>query len=89
MIVVLVTEDAAGIALRVVVLVGLHRVDEEGKPGTSEQQRDGDKEDENVHGGYLSLSALSDTVIELADMAKAAISGVARPATASGTATIL
>jgi hypothetical protein len=31
-------------------------------------------------------SAFSDTIIELLDMAKAAISGVARPATAKGTA---
>jgi hypothetical protein len=40
-------------------------------------------------GAYLRRRAFSDTVMEDADMAKAAISGVANPATASGTATML
>jgi hypothetical protein len=38
---------------------------------------------------YLNRNAFKDTVTELSDMAKAAISGVANPATASGTAITL
>jgi len=51
---------------------------------------DRDQDTENVHKGpYFKRSALSDTVMELDDMAKAAISGEHSPATASGTASTL
>lgn len=81
-------QDTVGIAFGIVELPRFHRPDEGDKadPPKKEGYRDQDAED--FH-DYFNLSALSDTVIDDKDMAKAAARGVARPTKAIGTATTL
>ena len=80
---------AAAVPIWVIILTRLHRIDEGSKPHTAKDQGNRDKIGQDIHRGYLSRSAFSDTVIEELDMANAAINGVANPATASGTAMML
>ena len=58
------------------------------QPKTAEKERDRDQYRQDCH-GYFSLRELRETVIEEVDIASAAASGVARPAMAIGTATML
>ena len=89
MIVVIPAQDAVRIALRIVVLVAVQRPEEGAKPDPPEHQRNRNQIGKDSHDLYRSLNALSDTVIDDADIAKAAMSGVASPRTASGIATAL
>jgi len=94
MIVVIVAQDPVGIAIGIVELALSQHPEKRQQAKPAQKQRDGDKDDEHVHVGlpfpaYFSRSAFNDTVMELADIAKAAASGVAKPAIAMGTATTL
>ena len=79
-------EDAAGVALRVIILAVFQRPEECGQPDRAQKQRHRNKDAQDRH---FSRSAFSDTVIDDSDMASAAASGVASPTSAIGTATIL
>ena len=71
----------------VVILVISKRPDEGDKPDPTKKKRDRDQVDEHFHDcAYFSRSALSDTVMEEEDIARAAIRGVASPTSATGTA---
>lgn len=93
MVVVVPAENAVGISFRVIELPPLEKPEESRQPHGPEKQGNGDQNNENIHQSILSgqrrRSAFSDTVIELVDIAKAAIRGVAKPAMAKGTAMIL
>jgi len=84
-------EDPFGIALGIVVLPAAQRPDEgqEAKPAKPQRDRNEKAEDFHLPPLYRSRSAFSVTLIELSDMASAAIRGVAKPAMAMGTATML
>ena len=75
----------------IVELVASKRPDEGDKADATQKQRNRDQIDERFHGTgpYRRRSALSETVIEEDDIAKAAISGVAKPRSATGTAIML
>lgn len=88
MIVPAVVEDAAAVPLGVVVLPCAQGIDEPCKANATQQQRNRDEISQDIH-DQRTRSALSETVIDDDDIAKAAIRGVARPATASGTAITL
>jgi len=78
------------IPVRIVELSLLQHPAERQKPKQAKPEADRDKDAENVHSSpYFRRNAFSDTVIELDDIAKAAIRGEHRPATASGTANTL
>ena len=81
-------QDAAGVALRIVELVGPHGPKERRKPGTAKNQAGGNQDGKDLH-IYLSRRAFRVTVIDDSDIARAAASGVACPISASGTATTL
>ena len=69
-----------------------HGPEEQDQPGTAQKQRDRDEEDQHVQGAFLMRASRREfptTTNELSDMAMAAIRGVTRPASASGTATTL
>ncbi|SFB00675.1 hypothetical protein SAMN05421688_2311 [Poseidonocella pacifica] len=85
----IIRQHAPRIAFEIIVLTCAEGVEKRNQPCSAEAKRNGDQQDEYVHVRPPSLSALSDTVMELADMASAAINGVAKPATASGTASTL
>src|SRR5690606_40398395 len=82
-----VAEDAFGVALGVVVLAVAQRPEKGQQPQRPQQQRYRDQEGQHLH--QRNLSAFSVTQIELADIASAAIRGVAKPAMAIGTARML
>ena len=84
-------KHALRIALRIVVLAVPQRPDESGESEKPEPQRHRDEQGKHQHGrtSYFRRSAFSDTVRDEVDMASAAMSGVARPAMATGTATTL
>ena len=78
------------VAVGVVILPMPQRPEKGHKPKPAEKQRHGDQVDKDFHAGaYLSLSAFSETVTDDSDIAKAAMSGVARPKKAIGTASRL
>ena len=78
------------IAVRVFELAPLEHPEERRKSNTTQEERNGDKDAKNVHrAAYFKRNALSDTVSDDEDMARAAISGVASPAMAKGTARTL
>lgn len=81
---IVVEQNPVGVAFRVGELAAPHRPEESAKAGETEEDGDGDQDDEDVH--RAALAAFSDTVIEEADIARAAISGVAKPMSATGTA---
>ena len=91
MIVPVVPQDAVTVALGIVELVASKRPDEGDKANAPQKQRNRNQIDERFHDAspYRSRSALSDTVIEDDDIAKAAINGVAKPRSATGTAIML
>lgn len=76
------------VAFHIVVLVVAYRPYKSGQGAKAQKQRTGDEYDENVH-SYLARRALRVTVIELVDIARAAIKGEAKPQTARGIATML
>lgn len=88
MIIPAVIEDSAAVSLGVVVLPCSQCIDERREADATQQQRNRDEVGQHVH-DQRTRSALSETVIDDDDIAKAAMRGVARPATASGTATRL
>lgn len=94
MIVIILAQNPFGIAFGILKLPPLQRPEKGGKANTPEDQRNRDQIGEHFHGyfnlyGYFNRSEFSETVIELRDIAKAAASGVARPTSARGTATML
>ena len=76
------------IAFRIVILAASHRPHKGRKRSKAQDQRAGDEYDQIVH-RRLQRPALRITTSELVDIAMAAMSGVAIPATASGTAIAL
>lgn len=89
MIVIIARQDAPSIALGVIILARAERPEERNKPNPPEQKRDWDQIDKDIHDLPLRRSALSDTVMELSDIARAAANGVANPAKAIGMAIML
>ncbi len=90
MIVPVLLEDALTVAGGVIILMIAQRPYEGDKPDATQQERNRDQVDEHFHGWtYLSLSALSETVMDEDDMARAAMRGVASPSSATGTAITL
>lgn len=89
LVIIFVRQDALRISFGIVILVGAYGEDEKRQPEASKDQRNRYEIGKDIHADYLSLNAFKDTVIELNDMANAAINGVAKPATANGTAMIL
>ena len=91
MIVPVIAKDAMRVAVRVIILPVPERPEKGNEPESAEKQRNRDQDDQHFHGPgpYFSRSALSDTVIEDVDIARAAIKGVAKPRRATGTATAL
>ncbi len=77
------------VAFQIFVLIVAQAPQERGKASTTQDQRHRDQKNENVHTLPFSRRAFSNTVIEDADMAIEAISGVAKPASAIGTAMTL
>src|SRR5690606_35590785 len=89
-VVLVVEQDAIGRAFRIVELAMAQRPEKRGEPREAEAERNRYQEQQAVHLTALaSRSELATTTSELADIAAAAISGVSRPATASGTANTL
>lgn len=87
-----IAEDPFGVALGILELAESQRPDECRQSDTAEAKRDRDQEGQDFHAGFFqsrSRKAFNVTVIELRDIASAAISGVTIPATANGTATAL
>ena len=87
MIVVIRPQDAPRIALGVVILPRPQRPQKRQKPEQPKPQRHRDQKDKNLH--HFNRMAFSVTVIDDSDIAAAAISGVATPTSAKGTATML
>lgn len=84
MVVVIVTKDAMGVAFGIVELPFAQHPPEREKAKPAQKQRDRDQYAEDIH--QRNLSAFNDTVKDEEDIARAAIRGEHRPATASGTA---
>jgi len=79
-IVVSVREDAIGLTFGIVELVVPKRPEKGEQADPAENQRHGDEDGEDVHVRRPSRIALSETMIELKDIAMAATSGVTKPA---------
>lgn len=87
---VLVDQDPKGGTVEVVELATRGCPEEGRKPGQTEQQRHGYEDGDDAHRADLTRRrAFATTRIDEPDIASAAISGVTRPATASGTASTL
>ncbi len=87
---ILVDEDAHRGPVRVVILPGAQRPEKGDKTAEAEQQCGRNEDEQAVHlTAQRSRSELPMTISELDDIATAAISGVTRPAMASGTAKTL
>ena len=86
--VVFIHQYSCRVAFRIVILAASHCPDKGDKSTKSKDQRARDEYDQNVH-CRLQRPALRMTKSELVDIAMAAMSGVAIPATASGTAIAL
>ena len=80
-------KEAFAAAVGVVILGAAQGPDETCEPQKTETDRDGNEDGEHVHRRFR--SALRETVSDESDMASAARKGVARPASATGTAMIL
>jgi len=78
-------QNSLAVTVGVVELVIFQRPKETRKPQSTQNQRHGNKVNQNVH-FRANRKALRDTEMEEADIANAAASGVARPASATGTA---
>jgi len=91
LIVEIIAQDAVGIAIGVIELTFFQHPTKRQKPDQSQKQADGDQNAQNIHRPppYFSRSAFSPTVMDESDMAKAAIKGEHKPATAKGTAKTL
>ncbi len=85
MIVPTIIQNPFRIAMGIFVLSRAQRVQEPTQPNTAKAQGNRDKIRQHIHFGF-NLSAFNETAIDELDIASAAISGVASPATASGTA---
>ena len=77
----------AGIALRIIKLPRPHCPDKGGKSDAAQNQRHRYQNGQDLH--QRNLKAFSDTVIDDSDIARAAANGVAAPISASGTAMTL
>ena len=89
---IIVHQRAPGGAFEVVVLAGLERPQEGAEAEQAEPERDRHEIDQDFHGDAsprFARSALSVTRIDEPDMASAAISGLAKPSIAIGTAIAL
>lgn len=87
-----VIQDSFGIPFGIVELMRPQGPDEGRQARRAQAQRNWDKHEQNLHEASSqsrNRRAFSVTETELSDMAKAAIRGVTKPATASGTATTL
>ena len=82
-------KNSAAVTFGVIVLPASQSVQKSHQAKSSQYQRYRYKVRQNVHLRPRNRKAFKDTVIDDVDMASAAISGVAKPATASGTATTL
>lgn len=89
MIVIIARQDTSCVPFGVIILTRPERPKKRNQSNPPEQKRDWDQIDENVHDLPLRRSALSDTVMELTDIARAAANGVAKPAKAIGMAIML
>lgn len=89
MVIVAIGKDSFGIAFGIVVLVRTQAPEERNQADSAENQRNGNQDRQDVHSVRPRRMALSETTIELADMAMAAMSGVTKPAKAIGTVTML
>lgn len=90
MVVPILAQDAVAVAFGVFELPRPQCPKEGQQTKPAKNKRYWDQDGEHFHGEpYFSLRALSVTVSEEVDMASAAISGVARPASATGTAITL
>lgn len=83
-----VVENATTVALRILVLAASQSVNKSTQSNYAEHEGYRNQIGQYVH-RQIPRKAFSETVIEESDIASAAIRGVASPATASGTATIL
>ena len=81
-------QNTAAITVRVLVLPTAQRVEKPDQAHRPQHEGYRDQICQNIH-RQIPRIAFRDTVIDDVDMAKAAISGVANPTTASGTATTL
>ena len=90
-IVVILAQDAVAVAFRIVELPVPQRPEERCKTKAAQEQRYRDEVDKHLHrrSPYFSRSAFSVTVSDDVDIASAAMSGVASPTSATGTATTL
>lgn len=83
-------QNPVAVAFGVVILTGFQRPDEGRKPKPPRNRDTGIRMASiSILCPYFSRSAFSVTVSDEVDMARAAISGVARPTNATGTATRL
>lgn len=82
-------KDPPGIAFKVFILVVPQAPKKGRETQSAKDQRYRDQDNKDVHSLPFSRSALSRTVIEDVDIAIAAIKGVAKPASAIGTAIML
>jgi hypothetical protein len=89
LVLVIVAEDTVGVALGVVELPALEQPEERAQPQRPRNRLTGIRIPRTSMRAHFNRNALSETVMEDIDIAKAAISGVARPAMASGTARTL
>ena len=88
--VVVVRQNTPGIAFKIFILVGAQAPKKCSQSKSAQKQRYGDQKDQNIH-RFLPFrrSAFSSTVMDEADIAMEAISGVASPTSATGTAITL
>src|SRR5688572_3275607 len=88
---IVVEQDAVGCAIEILELARAQGPQESGKPERAQGQRRGNEIEQDGHRSVLrpSRSALAITSTEELDIATAAISGVRKPAAASGTASRL
>jgi hypothetical protein len=84
-----IAEDTPRVTFGIIILVRPHRVDKRHKANPAQKQGNRYEIGQNFHINYLRRRAFRDTVMDEVDIANAAISGVANPATAKGTAIIL
>ena len=88
--VVFLDEDAVGGAVEILELARAHGPEEYAQASQAHQQGNRDEEGKTAHrAARASRSELATTTRELVDIARAAISGVTSPASASGTASRL
>ena len=88
-----VEQDTLRCTVEILELAGSHAPQKSKKPESAKTEGDGDQEQENCHATLPAFAftrparkALSTTIIDELDMARAAMSGVTMPKMASGTA---